>query len=182
MTQNNPYLRAALDRLTTPPLDAGNAWIDEQVQAIASLRERCSHTIDVFEQVSYDDDGNGWINCFMYALGIPGSKHSDVLADSTFIRYLIKNNLLVPKHVDPLESDKGDVVIYFNALDKPTHAALRHDDRFLSKWGGCGTLGPIWQHGLYEVPAQYGDQVLAFTHLAEEDVMRAYSCWRQECR
>jgi hypothetical protein len=181
MTKNCIELRAELDRLTTPPEGAGASWLGEQVEAIAALREKYGHTIDVFEPASQERNGNGWVNCFMYALAIDPSRVNDacsehIFPNSTFVTHLI-GNLLVQKNVRPSEAADGDIAIYFDDSGKPTHAALRRKGRFISKWGGRGILAHVWSHGVYEVPGNYGNDVRVFEPVSKEHAIRAYLIW-----
>jgi hypothetical protein len=65
---------------------------------------------------------------------------------SSYITELIDNKLL-------RDDTEGNVVIYFNG-NKPMHAARRvSSELYVSKWG----LGLLWQHGLYDLPSEYGD-------------------------
>jgi hypothetical protein len=179
--KNCPELRAELDRLTTPSDGAGPTWLSEQVAAIAALRAKYDHTIDVFEPASQEVNGNGWVNCFMYALGIDASRVNDVclgetFPNSTFVTYLI-GNLLMQKNVRASESSDGDIAIYFDDTGKPTHAALRREGRFISKWGGRCVLAHVWSHGVYEVPGNYGNDIRIFEPVSKEDATRAYRDW-----
>jgi hypothetical protein len=180
-TKNCPELRAELDRLTTPPDGAGFGWLSEQVGAVAALKARYNHMIDVFEPASQEKNGNGWVNCFMYALGIEAPRVNDVcrgdtFPNSTFVTQLI-GNLLIQKIAQLSESSDGDIAIYFDNTGKPTHAALFRKGRFVSKWGGRGILAHVWSHGVCEVPANYGNDIRLFEPLSTEAAIRAYRDW-----
>jgi len=181
LSKNCPELRTELDRLTTPPDGAGPAWLSEQVEAIAALRAKYDHTIDVFEPASQEVNGNGWVNCFMYALGIDPSRVNDVCLGETFPNSIfvthLMSNLLMRKNVLASELSDGDIAIYFDDTDKPTHAALRREARFISKWGGRGVLAHVWSHGVYEVPGNYGNDIRIFEPVSREDTIRAYRDW-----
>jgi len=59
------------------------------------------------------------------------------------------------REIDPAEAAPGDVVVYFHK-EAVTHAAVVVEEQtYRSKWGG----NEVHQHGLWEVPAQYGDRV-----------------------
>jgi hypothetical protein len=180
-SNNCSELRAELDRFTTPPDGAGPEWLSEQVNAIAALKEKYDHAINVFEPASHEKNGNGYANCFMYALGIDPARVNDVclgdtFPNSRFAAHLI-GNLLVQKNVPASELSDGDIAIYFDDTGKPTHAARWCQGGFVSKWGGRGILAHIWSHGTYEVPGDYGDDVRIFAPVAKEDAIRAYRNW-----
>ncbi len=55
--------------------------------------------------------------------------------------------LLVPKSLD------GGLVVYLYG-DEPRHIGVMDGWRVFSKWG----KSPVYNHGLFEVPAMYGDE------------------------
>jgi len=71
--------------------------------------------------------------------------------------------------VGRIECGDGDVVVYFsNAV--PKHAAKMNGSRVVSKWG----LGHLWEHGLFEVPSIFGDDVRFFKRLARRAAVSAF--------
>jgi hypothetical protein len=49
----------------------------------------------------------------------------------------------------------GDVVLYFEKKAITHAAAISEQQTYCSKWGG----DDVHQHGLWEVPSQYGNRV-----------------------
>ena len=108
------------------------------------------------------------INCFAYAFcfGKSDSYRKEVhsirfryQADSNFIRFLLQHSLIQ----QTMTPKQGDIVIYFDEHDFPTHAGivLNSAGRILSKWSRIG----IFEHELWQVPAFYGTNVLYFNPL-----------------
>jgi hypothetical protein len=113
-------------------------------------------------------------NCFAHALGLDGNPQFDKLVavhgtdpeplvPSRFIEHLKRQGILVPKTGDNYTPD--DVVLYYDG-PKLKHAArvVSANTTLVPKWG----VGRIYEHGLFEVPASYGNsvQVLASPSVA----------------
>lgn len=136
--------RNKLHDLTTIPNREG------QIMRMRGLNNEFSRSIESIEM------GENNYNCFMYALELQTNEHIKAILranypqlkfGSSYITELIDSKLL-------REDVEGKVVIYFNG-DKPMHAARRISSKlYVSKWG----LGLLWQHGLYDLPSEYGDR------------------------
>lgn len=63
--------------------------------------------------------------------------------------------------------DNDEFVVYLKD-DIPKHFGKISGDRVESKWG----RGPIWKHGLWEVPLTYGDTVKFSTGKMDHSVLR----------
>jgi hypothetical protein len=110
-------------------------------------------------------DGKGRIagfTCFAYALGVwnhpdfikkvDEANHSSIISSRT-VQTMIEDGIMTP--VAEAKARTGDVVVYFNN-GIITHAAvIGRNEMYRSKWGG----NEVHAHGLWEVPAQYGDRV-----------------------
>jgi hypothetical protein len=122
--------------------------------------EEIPHSIRILPAPS--DEPLTEFNCVMHALGLigriddPSGKppFNGWYADTNFLRWLIARGLL-----GPCEPAAGAIVTW------SAGSVLRHvgvvvaPNRAISKWG----VGHLWEHGLLEVPASYGDD-LAFYH------------------
>ena len=97
----------------------------------------------------------------------PRTLRCDVYPGADFVRHLIGANLLV--EIACTEYEDGDVVIYYTETI-PTHAGKMKGPRVISKWG----LGHLWEHGLYEVPSTFGDDVRFFTRLTRRAAVLAF--------
>jgi len=58
----------------------------------------------------------------------------------------------------------------------PTHAGKWHDGQVRSKWGERSHL---WQHGVYELPLEYGSDVRPFMKLPRPEIEDVYRQWVQ---
>jgi hypothetical protein len=164
----NRKLREALDAASS--LTDWNVYLD----TLESCRTQFDHGITVLP------DGKGRLrrfNCYAYALGL--WDHADYISavdrstnsaivDTPFVKSMVQSGLLV-KRSSP-QPCAGDVAVYYH-YGQPTHAALvvSVDDAiwFQSKWGG----NEVHRHGLWEVPAMYGDVVRFFRQPKPSDTL-----------
>jgi len=97
-------------------------------------------------------------NCFLYAFGL----HTDaaVLQETkgfiydSFVKHLLSIGELITTDM-PIE---GDYVVYQDLVNYPeslTHIGVLQGDKVVSKWA----WGPLVKHALWDVPAEYGDEV-----------------------
>jgi len=180
MTSGSHQLRAELTRLTNPPADAGLEWLDHQIQKIAKLNEKYPHNIRLearWSQATLE------MNCFMYALNLNPDAIRDICSDDVFpgeafVHFLISNGCIEAKPVLPSAASDNDVVIYFDAGGKPTHAGIIRGARIISKWGSRVTH--IWEHEIFEVPDYYGDDVRVFRAPDQKRIVLAYIGWATE--
>lgn len=90
--------------------------------------------------------------------------------NAEFVAYLTPKWL---KGVRPSDVADGDVVVYYSG-DVARHAGRVHTGSIISKWG----TAHVWRHGLFEVPAAYGNRARFFQPLARsqaEDAFREYA-------
>ncbi len=122
---------------------------------LEDLRREYPHTI-----VEIDSGADCRVNCFAFALGLHRSGvywhvcalgwELKVFADPSFIRYLQGRGDLVERAFP----DAGESVIVY--LDKAVakHAGVWAGHRVRSKWG----TGRCFEHGIWEIPANYGNE------------------------
>jgi hypothetical protein len=161
----DPKLRHELTRLTQPPDDAGLEWLEVQVREIASLNEKCPHSVRLHQRCPDSRDER---NCFMLALGIEPDAVREwclgsIFVGKQFVNFLVEEGILQRLSGDPSLVADGDVVVYFGA-DGPNHAGRWFAGEVISKWGAGQTH--IWRHPLLEVPGDYGDEVQFFAPLS----------------
>ncbi len=84
----------------------------------------------------------------------------EVFAGVDFAHWLIERGLLQPLRAD--EARAGDLVFYFDDGRFRHAGMLTAGGRVVSKWG----TGQLYEHGLYEVPDNYGDDLRYFGSLS----------------
>jgi hypothetical protein len=137
---------------------------------LAELQKQFGHNVGVMAT-------RGDFNCFAYAFGL--SNHPDfaslvrrtqktAVMNSEFVIGLLTLDRLSEISAD--EIAVGCIALYF-ANDKLTHAAIVREVRPLlvleSKWGPS----ELHSHGLWEVPASYGDEVRFYTPTDVEELL-----------
>jgi hypothetical protein len=136
------------------------------------LQEKFGHNIGVMAS-------RGDFNCFAYAFGL--SDHPDFVTlvhrtrktavmNSEFVVELLKRNQL--DEIGATEVTAGDIALY-SVNGKLTHAATIRQVRPVlileSKWGPS----ELHSHGLFEVPASYGDDIQFFKPTDIEEILDA---------
>jgi hypothetical protein len=158
MQDGNTKLRAELQRLTVPPDGATIEWLNVQIREMHELSKRIPHSVRLqtrFSEAIHD------FNCFMFALDIAPEAVSDmrlgrIFPGQRFIEFLLANNHLREVKTAP------SIVIYFSD-GVPQHAGKFDAGTVVSKWGAGGTH--IWQHDLWHIPSDYGDESRIFASL-----------------
>ena len=158
MTNGNPELRNELQRLTEPPDGAGTEWRQDQIRQMEELNKRLPHSVRLYTQCSEDIFD---LNCFMFALGLEPHAVADmrighIFPGERFVQFLLADEHLIETTTKP------SIAIYFRD-GRPLHAGKMDANSVISKWGGGGTH--IWQHDLWDVPVQYGEEVRFFANL-----------------
>jgi hypothetical protein len=129
---------------------------------LEALRQRFGHTVTILPDGSERVDR---FNCFAFALGV-WNHHAYVqrvdhdgnsaVLDSNTVQQMIEAG--EPLYVAPSAAKSGDLALYFHN-GRLTHAAVVTSAAgqlvLHSKWGG----NEVHRHGLWEVPAMYGDCV-----------------------
>jgi hypothetical protein len=148
-------LRKALDAIASGQHDRATP---DHCEKVERLRTEFHHSI------RFIGHGTERQRCFDYVLDI----HPDLIADAyngklfkPFIAWYCDKSLIK----DP----NGEIVIYFDQ-EEPKHAGFYRDQRIISKWGS----NPIYEHGIKEVPASYGDTVLRYRRPSQKEANRAF--------
>ena len=171
--KSSPELRAELSRLTHPAEDAELEWLDFQIREIAALNEWHPHSVALHTPST---DATAKMNCFTYALDIDPDAISDmclgkVFPGSEFVSTLMRSALCA---TDGAET--GGIVLYLDSANLPRHAGkIGGGGRIISKWGACRTH--IWEHGLWEVPIEYGDEARFFECPTPGMAAQCYLTW-----
>jgi hypothetical protein len=162
---NQRELRKRLAEITTGR--SAEDWPD----MIGALRREFSHAIS---ELNLDIAQH--FNCFAYALGLHNSpayftiasstEEPNVFANTPFVAWLLQHRGLTPasRHV---AGEK--LAIYFDQ-QSPTHAGRVHGERVTSKWG----TGKFFEHGIWEVPADYGDHIEFFLTPELQSIERSF--------
>ncbi len=150
----NSMLRSRLTWITTNLL-----FQNTQEREVERMRESTGHTIYALKLSTTDPE----YNCVSYALGLTKDTEYHRLvnqfvnthADTAFVQHLINCKAIVPQ----LTRKAGLLGVYDNG-GTITHVGLFSSCSHLtSKWG----LGLLWEHGAFEVPDIYGNNLQAFS-------------------
>ncbi len=105
-------------------------------------------------------------NCFMYVLNLVDRVEPNVFAqddkktgwfiNSSFFTKLCDAGIVSETSIDQLEPN--DLVVYYNGQQKVHVGRYVAPNLVESKWG----LGPLFRHGLWDVPKSYGDALKYF--------------------
>jgi hypothetical protein len=158
---------------------ADGVFANQHTEKIEDLREVHHHSIrSHFEQIIA-------FNCFAYAFGLTDDhtrtlcKETKVYPDARFIHWMRALH-----HLTEI-GNPGDqlcIALYFlidDVTNRCRHAALRRPDgRMISKWGTY----PIYEHGLAEVPSNYGDDVLYIERPSDHEVRELFAAYIERCR
>jgi len=122
---------------------------------------------------------NNRYNCFAYALGIYArpdyqqlvdetAERKNALVDATFVGSLLKRGFITECAFAEMRS--GDIALYSDDT-KLQHAALvvASDGLCRSKWGPA----ELYEHGVWEVPSSYGDNLRVVRLASPPDVIMA---------
>lgn len=89
-----------------------------------------------------------------------------VFAGSAFLKYLLEEELLE----ESLSPQAGDMIFYSDD-HQITHAGVCIGGNTIeSKWGE----GNLWRHGLWEVPALYGNNIQYYSSLPREEMIEYF--------
>ena len=171
------HLRQDLQRLTD---ELVGDRLGEQASAVSALCPVTPHEIEIAEAAVLGRSETFWFNCFEYALEIAdhpeaiariGTLYTSIFPNSEFMRLLLETRL------QPLPRSQvatGTLVLYLQG-DTFRHAGRVSADRIVSKWG----TGHLWRHGLFEVPASYGDKVRFFRPLARGEAIAGFIAYAE---
>ncbi len=130
-------------------------------QRIEELWDRCVHTIKWVE-----DGGGNKLDCWTYVLGIPSGIPN--ATDPNILKEFFNSEILKLLKVVPNSLD-GSLVVYFCG-DVPEHIGVMRGRRVVSKWG----RNPVYNHGLFEVPAEYGDEIRYYQKPPEQFITTGF--------
>ena len=107
--------------------------------------------------------------CLVHVLGFTGQDQylavaglgvDKVFAGKAFASWLLRYGSLI--EVNPSDAVIDSLVVYLDGHGEFIHVGLsKLNSRVESKWGQLG----LYEHGLFEVPANYGDTVRYYKHL-----------------
>jgi hypothetical protein len=161
--KNDSHFRQQLADITRP---ADAPGLKEQIQKIAKLSVTNSHSITLVQE---NIPGTPVFNCYQYSFGLASLRFRigilQVFPGRDFTDSLINTHL---DEIGPNDAEDGDHIVYSNAQTE--HAGFIRAGAIDSKWG----TGHIWRHGVYELPAYYGDTVRFFRHIPQEDAVKAF--------
>ncbi len=178
---NNLKLREELQKITENMNNHGEN-VGRQIVLINNLAREYPHSIKIIEEAKQTEDDSWRYNCYMFAFDLRGKKELNdvglriykILPDSQFAIYLLKDHL---SEIKPEEVQDGDYVIYFED-GRPTHAGKVCGQNIVSKWGTAHR----WQHGLYEVPLNYGNGIKFCKQLAPDRCLKTYLEWANQAK
>jgi len=155
--KGNKELRLDLDTIVSSE-NEDNWWRPELFEK--NTRNRLPHELEIItsppaENINY--------NCFVYALQLQGNPDFLGTDNWDFTRILegafeklIENGLLQKKD----KAGKGDLIIYRTLSGSISHVGVMLTaDTVISKW----SWGPLIKHSIFDVPADYGNDVLFYT-------------------
>ena len=173
MTTGSRELRQELSRLTYPPQDAGLEWLDVQIREIAALNKRHHHSVVLHTPSS---DATAKMSCFTCALDIDPDAISDMCLEKIFPGAEFVSTLMRGALRTTDRADAACIVVYLDSVGSPKHAGkIRGGGRITSKWGAGRTH--IWEHGLWEVSTEYGDEVRLFKRPPQGWAVQRYLAW-----
>lgn len=101
-------------------------------------------------------------------------RYPEVFAGKDFMNWMLDNQLLEEKSLDSLS--EGDYVIYLDNEESFKHIGIWIADGVIhSKWG---TLG-LYEHPLFEVPTQYGDNLIYCKKISEDFALNHFFKYAQ---
>lgn len=169
---NNQELRNKLRNITQAiKIDYNRDKYREDIEA---LKKAYSHSIILKEKVGHDR-----YNCYMYALDLHVdpirstifNNHKtgrDPFPDEKFIMYCLEKDYLIKTKWEDIKD--GDIILYFDN-NNPKHAGKIFSKRVISKWGDLD----LWNHDIWEIPANYGKEAVFYKKLEKNDVLKYYS-------
>lgn len=137
-------------------LDApAGLFISQHRAYIEHVRTVYRHTV-IFRRLISES------TCVLYALELGEERiyraiacnfNRRIFAGKTFVEWLVKEHLT---EID--EPKEGCLALYFDRQVWQHIGVVSAAERVLSQWGEF----PVYEHGVFEVPARYGDEVRYF--------------------
>ncbi len=144
---------------------------------IQQLRSEIPHTVQVQESPTAIER----YTCVMHAFDlVENSKYIDIVeaapayvfASLDFLQRLIVHEQLRQRDY----SEKGALIVYCENNCAKHIGMMVASDRVESKWG----TGHLYQHGIWEVPAQYGTEIRYFEPIDSENALDAFIGYAEE--
>ena len=117
-------------------------------------------------------------NCFLYAFGLHTNtailRETNGFMYDIFVKHLLSKGELVTTDA-PVE---GDYVVYQDLVNYPdalTHIGMLRGDKVVSKWA----WGPLVQHAVWDVPAEYGDDVFYIQAVQPSQAATLYQQYKE---
>ena len=102
-------------------------------------------------------------NCVMYAMGLvgmiedpSGRPFGKFYADTVYLSFLIESGALTPT-----EDVEGALAVWYSGGTVTHVGIVQMPGRMASKWG----IGQLYEHGLFEIPMSYGNEIRFFEPL-----------------
>jgi len=162
-------LRQALDKISN------DENINKHYPKIKNIRKKYKHKIDLIDRPPCWPNN---YNCYEYCLSVHNNQKyigtdglksklcsigdNDIFINSEFIQYLIDKKILI-------KDTKGPIVIYFSDK-KVKHGGILKNSHVVSKWG----KGNLYEHGIFEIPEQYGNSWKTFKKVEESLVIKCF--------
>jgi len=139
--------------------------VSDYLVLLAELKSQYAHNVSMLPD---GKDRVSRFNCFAYALGLWDNPDYICMVDAAMNSAIVDSSLMVIMiedgtlcEISMSRAVVGDMILYFRD-DRPTHAAVISSVgpplMLRSKWGG----NEVHLHGIWEVPAEYGDSIRAY--------------------
>lgn len=162
-------LRQALREITELPPEE----IPNHPALVAALWSTCPHSIVDVTDPEVIHLPLQKFTCFMHTfrlINVPTAAYlMDVLGiqpKSDFVAHLVAHHL---SEISAEDVEDGDLVLYSRSQEI-THAGTVRAARVVSKWG----VGWLWEHKVFEVPAQYGDKVRFYRRVEQREAEQLF--------
>lgn len=162
-------LRQALRSITELPPDQ----IPNHRALVAELRSTFPHSIVVLTDPEVAHLPLQRFTCFMHSFRLVSAKTAvhlmhelEVQPKNDFVDHLVAHHL---SEISAEDTGNGDVVLYSRGQEI-MHAGTVRAARVVSKWG----LGWLWEHEVFEVPAQYGDKVHFYRRIEQGEAEQLF--------
>ncbi len=167
---NDPELRSELSRIMRDfdvdqvefdmddideRIEPVHRLLTQQVVEINRLFQRFHHSILRMYDPAFAHESMEDFNNFLYVFPVA----CKAFINYEFVQYLLDHKL---KEIGPSEAKTGTVIIYFGQ-GRIVHAGKIDRGRVVSKWH----FGCLWNHRIFEVPEQYGDNVRFFRPISQ---------------
>ena len=170
-TPNDTKLRWGLQRITDTYI---GDQIGAQIKLILDLRSEHTHNIGLVDEAIPAEESTFRYNCHQHAFDLRNSAeveeiaavHPMIFPSAEYVSYLMDNLLT---DVAATEADDGDHVVYLDE-DAVKHTGILRSGKVESKWG----LGHLWEHGTWEIPISYGNEVCFFKKASRSECVAAF--------